>query len=56
MDEYAIRASGLGKQYRLRDVGGMSGLAAKVVRRFGGKKEQPATHFWALDDVSFDIR
>jgi ABC-type polysaccharide/polyol phosphate transport system ATPase subunit len=34
----------------------MSGLAAKVARRFGGKKEQPATHFWALDDVSFDIK
>ena len=56
MDEYAIRASGLGKQYRLRDVGGMSGLAAKVARRFGAKKDARATHFWALDDVSFDIK
>lgn len=56
MDEYAIRASGLGKQYRLRDVGGMSGLAAKVARTFRGEKDVPATHFWALDDVSFEIK
>jgi ABC-type polysaccharide/polyol phosphate transport system ATPase subunit len=34
----------------------MSGLAARVARHFGAKKEQPATHFWALDDVSFDIK
>ncbi len=56
MEEFAIRAVGLGKQYRLRDVGGMSGLAAKVARRFGAKREAPATHFWALDDVSFTIQ
>ncbi len=56
MNEFAIRANGLGKQYRLRDIGGMSSLAAKVARYFGAKTEAPATHFWALDDVSFDIK
>jgi len=56
LSEFAIRAKGLGKQYRLRDLGGMSGLAAKVARRFGRGKDAKATHFWALDDVSFDIR
>ncbi|GEM_PF-6689712 len=56
MSEFAIRAKGLGKQYRLRDVGGMSELAARVARRFGRGKDAKATHFWALDDVSFDIR
>jgi len=57
LSEFAIRAKSLGKQYRLRDVGGMSGLAAKVARHFGvTKKDAPATHFWALDDVSFDIK
>jgi ABC-type polysaccharide/polyol phosphate transport system ATPase subunit len=57
LSEFAISARGLGKQYRLRDLGGMSELAAKVARRLGGKKQEAvATHFWALDDVSFDIR
>jgi len=56
LSEFAIRAKGLGKQYRLRDVGGMSELAARVARRFGRGKDAKATHFWALDDVSFDIR
>lgn len=56
MEEFAIRAAGLGKQYRLRDVGGMSGLAAKVARRLSGRRDAPATHFWALDDVSFSIK
>jgi ABC-type polysaccharide/polyol phosphate transport system ATPase subunit len=56
LNEFAIRANGLGKQYRLRDIGGMSSLAAKVARYFGAKTEAPATHFWALDDVSFDIK
>ncbi len=58
MDEYAIRAFGLGKQYRLRDSGGMVGLAAKLARRIGRRSsvEAPARHFWALRDVSFDIK
>ena len=56
MSEYAIRAKGLGKQYRLRDVGGMSGLAAKIARYFGKAKDAQATHFWALDNVGFDIK
>jgi len=56
LSEYAIRAKGLGKQYRLRDVGGMSGLAVKVARYFGKAKDAPATHFWALDNVGFDIK
>jgi len=56
LSEYAIRAKGLGKQYRLRDVGGMSGLAAKIARYFGKAKDAQATHFWALDNVGFDIK
>ena len=57
MDDYAIRAFGLGKQYRLREGSGMAGLAAKMARRIGGRGEQaPETHFWALKDVSFDIK
>jgi ABC-type polysaccharide/polyol phosphate transport system ATPase subunit len=58
VDEFAIRAFGLGKQYRLRETGGMVGLAAKMARRLGLRKmaESPASHFWALRDVSFDIR
>lgn len=58
VDDFAIRAFGLGKQYRLRETGGMAGLAAKMARRIGGRKSDgaPATHFWALKDVSFDIR
>jgi ABC-type polysaccharide/polyol phosphate transport system ATPase subunit len=57
LDEYAIRAFGLGKQYRLRVSGGVAGLAAKMARRIGRRAEDAsATHFWALKDVSFDIR
>jgi len=35
----------------------MAGLAAKVARKIGGRAEDAsATHFWALKDVSFDIK
>ena len=55
VDEFAIRASGLGKQYRLRETAGVAGLAAKMARAVAGQ-DAPETHFWALKDVSFDIR
>jgi ABC-type polysaccharide/polyol phosphate transport system ATPase subunit len=57
LDDFAIRAFGLGKQYRLRESGGVAGLAARVARRIGRNSAPPAaSHFWALKDVSFDIR
>jgi ABC-type polysaccharide/polyol phosphate transport system ATPase subunit len=59
LTDFAIRASGIGKRFRLRNSGGVSGLAAKVAgqfRRLAGTEDAPPTHFWALKDISFDIR
>ena len=62
MSDIAIRVEGLGKRYRLgerepyralRDV--LAGLPRALVGRRGG--ERPASEpFWALQDVSFEVR
>ncbi len=60
MSEYAIRAAGLGKQYRLgyqpiyktvREA--VAGIVSAPWRRARSKPEE---HFWALKDVSFEIK
>lgn len=61
-DEFAIQAEGLGKRYRLAG-GGRRGdtmvdvmaNAAKSIATLG-RSRPPKRSFWALDDVSFDIR
>jgi lipopolysaccharide transport system ATP-binding protein len=60
MSEYAIRAVGLGKQYRLGDQPryktlreAISGLASAPWRR---ARTAPEKQFWALKDVSFEIK
>lgn len=57
LNEFAIRAQGLGKHYRLRETGGVAGLAARIGRAVrSGRAAAQATHFWALQDIGFDIR
>jgi len=61
-DEFAIRAEGLGKQYKI--FGGSSGAdtmvdvmakSAKAIATLGRSRPKKQS-FWALKDVSFDIR
>ncbi|HIJ62333.1 MAG TPA: ABC transporter ATP-binding protein [Rhodospirillaceae bacterium] len=58
--DLAIHAEHLGKRYRLRQQGGMGGLVDGLGRRLrrlaGDDAAAPPSHFWALDDVSLDIR
>jgi lipopolysaccharide transport system ATP-binding protein len=49
MGEFAIRAEGLGKRYRMRRVASGYRQVGRLVRR---QKEE---WMWALDDVSFEI-
>jgi lipopolysaccharide transport system ATP-binding protein len=60
MSEYAIRAVGLGKRYRLGDQPrykmlreAISGLVSAPWRR---AQTAPEKQFWALKDVSFEIK
>jgi lipopolysaccharide transport system ATP-binding protein len=63
MSDFAIRVAGLGKQYRL---GGASpyqslrerigGLASAPLRFLKRDSQSEAANFWALKDVSFDVR
>jgi len=59
-NDLAIHAEHLGKRYRLRQQGGVGGLVdglGRKIRRLGGDDSAaPPSHFWALDDVSLDIR
>jgi lipopolysaccharide transport system ATP-binding protein len=50
MTEYAIRANGLGKRYRL---GQVENAFARLVRRW--RHEPGAGHMWALRDLTFDV-
>src|SRR2546421_5970352 len=68
---FAIRAEGLGKTYRIRHRSGMGYLAlrdvmadrardvaTRITRPFGRRQRQPdgsREDFWALRDVSFEI-
>jgi ABC-type polysaccharide/polyol phosphate transport system ATPase subunit len=65
MSDIAIRLEGLGKQYKigkreayrsLRDT--LVDALAEPFRRFGsgGPREDPAEKFWALRDVSFEVK
>lgn len=59
--DLAISARQIGKRYQLREGGGMSGLAGllgRKLRRLCGiaVTEPPPNQFWALKDVSFDIK
>lgn len=47
-----IKAEGIGKKYILRHAGTSSSPGARVLRRFGGRKED----FWALKNIGFEIR
>ncbi len=55
MDDIAIRAYSLGKRYRIRETGGVTGLVDLARRRLGRPGDGP-NQFWALKDISFDIR
>src|SRR2546423_5124056 len=62
MGNYAIRAEGLGKRYVLGERGAAySTLRDSVARGFAGffgkrRVQPPDTSFWALQDVSFEVR
>lgn len=47
-----IKAEGIGKKYILRHAGTSSSPGARVLRRFGDRKED----FWALKNIGFEIR
>jgi lipopolysaccharide transport system ATP-binding protein len=61
-DEFAIQAQGLGKQYRIAAGGRrhdtMVDVMANTAKAIAtlGRSRPPKRSFWALDDVSFDIR
>jgi lipopolysaccharide transport system ATP-binding protein len=55
MTSSMIRVQGIGKQYRIRERGGMdahTGLSAKLRRLFSSRGEP----FWALRDISFEVK
>ena len=58
--DLAIHAQNLGKRYPLRESAGVFGMVERLRRRATIVSEQVAasgeSHFWALKDVSFDIR
>ena len=59
--DLAISARQIGKRYQLREGGGMSGLLGllgRKLRRLCGSAvaEPPPNRFWALKDISFDIK
>lgn len=60
MSENAIRASGLGKQYRLGYRPRYKTFREAVARLVGAPwrraRSVPEEHFWALKDVSFEIK
>lgn len=62
MKDIVVRAEHLGKRYRLRDRSSLSALADLIKRKFGRMRGAPtnaveaAPDFWALEDVSFEIR
>jgi lipopolysaccharide transport system ATP-binding protein len=59
MDDYAIRVEGLGKRYRLGEsIGGFRTLRDVVTGKARAllRRRAPAPDFWALRDVSFDVR
>ncbi len=65
MSEFAIRVENLGKQYRIGSMAGIQyqtlrdALALKKRRATGPREDGTggdATHFWALREVSFDVR
>jgi lipopolysaccharide transport system ATP-binding protein len=56
MSEYAVRASHLGKQYRIGEAANLIDRIG-LLRRVRGRGAAPSqTTFWALDDISFDIQ
>lgn len=58
MNEPAIRARGLAKQYPVGQISPYQTLRESLMRlfQFGKRQAAPAGHIWVLDDVSFDIR
>ncbi|HEY2787190.1 MAG TPA: ABC transporter ATP-binding protein, partial [Fimbriiglobus sp.] len=67
MDETVIRVSGLGKLYQIGVARGKSeGLRHALeteIRQFGrrilgrgGRRTETTTDFWALKDVSFEVK
>ena len=57
MSEYAIRANGLGKSYELGAPPGLLSFKTALRNLLPGSRPAPARQtFWALEDVSFDIR
>jgi len=60
MSEFAIRAEGLSKRYVLGEHRTHSTLREAIARSTGGllgrRRSQPSGEFWALSDVSFELR
>jgi lipopolysaccharide transport system ATP-binding protein len=63
MTSLAIRASGIGKRYRVGGADRMvhfetlrESVTSWIARRARGQRARDAATFWALKDVSFDVR
>ena len=56
MSEYAVKASHLGTRYRLGEATNLIDRIGLWRRFKGGPAPAPQRSFWALDDVSFEIR
>ncbi len=61
MAEYAVRASGLAKSYKVGITGRQYNTLQDMIARraqslFRRREYDAARRFWALDDISFDVR
>ena len=54
--DLAIRASGLGKQYRLGESGSGGTLRDRLTDMFSGAAARTVESIWALRDISFEIK
>jgi lipopolysaccharide transport system ATP-binding protein len=56
MSDVVVHADGLSKMYRVGEIQSYSTLRESIVNAFTRKPAGPKNTFWALDDVSFEIK